>query len=51
MLAWEGDANANPRLDEDITVVMESSKCTFKTVKVLSRDSITTHNIAEIKEC
>ena len=51
VLAWEGDVNANPHLNEDVTVVMELSKCIFKTVKVLSRYSIMLRNVAEIKKC
>ena len=51
VLAWEGDVNANPCLDEDVSVVMESIKCIFKTVEILSRYSIAAHNVAEIKEC
>ena len=51
VLTWERDVNANSRLDEDVTVVMESIECIFKTVKILTRYSIATHDVAEIKEC
>jgi hypothetical protein len=43
VLAWEGDVNTNPRLDEDVTVV--------KTVNVFGRYGITTHDIAKVKKC
>jgi hypothetical protein len=51
VLAWEGDVNASTHLYEDVAVLMELIKRISKTVKVLSRYSITAHDVAEVEEC